>query len=177
MPNQPKAQNLRDLFVLKLKALYDVENQLTKALPKMAKAATDEDLQTAFEDHLAETQNHVKRLEEVFGMLDMKPAKITVEAIRGLAEDGDWVAKNLKGSPALNAGLIAAAQYVEHYEIAGYGSVTEWAKLLGEDDIADVLGKTLEEEETADEKLNELALSRINEEAMGEDEGEETDKE
>lgn len=163
----PKSKDvtLHDLLILKLKALYDVENELLKALPKMAKAAVDEDLKQGFEGHLVQTQEHVERLEKAFSLLNVKPAKTRVEAIRGLIEDANWVIKNLKNTQASDAALIAAAQYVEHYEIAGYGSATEWAELMGHEEVKALLGETLEEEKTTDEKLNALATSKINEEA------------
>lgn len=157
---------LQDLFVMKLKALYDIELQLTKALPKMAKNATDPELSAGFEEHLEETLEHVSRLEEIFGRLGEKPTKTKVEAIRGMIADADWIMKNIKDPDALDASLIAAGQYAEHYEMAGYGAAKEWAKLLGLNEIEDLLNETLKEEKAADAKLNELATARINEQAL-----------
>jgi ferritin-like metal-binding protein YciE len=159
-------ETLNDLFLLKIKALYDVENQLVKALPKMAQKASDPDLKAGFKDHLQETKGHVARLEKIFASLKLRPQATKVEAIRGLIKDGEWVMKNVKNKEALDAALIGAAQYVEHYEMAGYGAAAEWAKLLGMDAAAKLLAQTLEEEEGADEKLNDLAKSQINEQVM-----------
>ncbi len=157
-----KTKSLRDLFVLKLKALYDIETQIIKALPKMAKNATNSKLKDGFVKHLAQTKEQAKRLEKIFKMLKIKAAKTKVEAIRGLTKDADWIIKNVEPDNALDANLIAAAQYVEHYEMAGYGSAREWAKELGEDDIAQLLEKSLEEEKLTDEKLSQLAISEVN---------------
>ncbi len=151
---------------MKLKALYDTELQLAKALPKMAKKATDPELSAGFEDHLAETEEHVRRLEDIFERLGEKASKTKVEAIRGMIADADWLMKNIKDAEALDASLIAAGQYAEHYEMAGYGAAKEWAKLLGLNEIEDILNETLKEEKAADAKLNELATARINEQAL-----------
>jgi ferritin-like metal-binding protein YciE len=153
---------LKDLLIIKLRALYDIETQLVKALPKMAKKATEEELVVAFEDHLRETQVHVERLEHCSENLDIKPAKIKVEGIRGIIADAEWVMKNVSGPMALDANLIAAAQYIEHYEMAGYASAAEWAKTIGALDVADLLITTLEEEKAASQKLERLATSGIN---------------
>ncbi|HTL39395.1 MAG TPA: DUF892 family protein [Methylomirabilota bacterium] len=161
MPKK-KNMNLTDLLILKLKALYDTENRLTKALPKLAKASTDVDLKAAFITHAAETANHVKRLEKIFQTLDLKPQKTTVEAVQGLVADTDWCIKNISGPAALDAALVGAAQYAEHYEIAGYGTALEWAELLDFAGIAQTLEETLEEEKVTDEKLSELAHAKLN---------------
>ncbi len=155
MPTKKEEMNLNDLLITKVSALYDVENNLIKALPKMAEAATDPDLIAGFEEHLEETKNQVGRLEEIFALLDADPEKIKVEAIRGLIADGEWVIKNVHGDEARDANLIRVAQYIEHYEIAGYRGAIAWAKTLGKDDVADLLEETLEEEVMADEKLDE----------------------
>jgi ferritin-like metal-binding protein YciE len=160
-----KKENLHELFLNKLKALYDVEQQIIKALPKMEKAATSKELKKGFSDHLKETKEHAARLEQIFDMMGVKPGKLVSEAIRGLIKDGEWVIKNVKDKNALDANLIAAAQYVEHYEMAGYGTAREWAKLMGHDDAAELLDTTLTEESTTNEKLNELATSEINDKA------------
>ena len=160
--------NLHDLLVIKLQVLYDVETQLVKALPKMAKNSSDEDLKAGFEEHLAQTMGQVNRLERIFAMLDMKPKKLRSESIRGLILDADWVIKNVNGDTALDANLIAAAQSVEHYEIAGYSGAHTWATELGHTEIADLLQETLDEETAAEAKLTELAASRIDHMALPE---------
>jgi ferritin-like metal-binding protein YciE len=162
--------SLQDLLVLKLKALYDVETQLIKALPKMAMKADDEDLRMGFEEHLEQTEVQAGRLEEAFGILDEKPAKTKVEAIRGIIEDAEWVIKNVSGPEARDAALIASAQYVENYEITGYSTASTWATLLGYDDIAELLNTTLDEERATSEKLTELAATKINEMAIVDEE-------
>ena len=156
---------LHDLLITKLQVLADVENVLVKALPKMAKAATDEQLRAGFEEHLEQTKVHAQRLEKMFSLLEASPKKVKSEAIRGLVEDAEWVIKNVKGPEALDANLIAAAQYVEHYEIAGYGSAYEWAMEIEYSEVADLLQQTLLEEKEADEKLSTLAIDKINEKA------------
>lgn len=150
---------LKSLLIQKLQALYDIESELVKTLPKMATAAKHADLKDGFRNHLAETKEQVKRLEEAFDILGEKPKKLKAEAIRGLAKDGDWVIKNVKGKEALDVNLIAAASYVEHYEMAGYMAALKWAELLGEIEVADLLEATLGEEEMADEKLAELGVA------------------
>jgi ferritin-like metal-binding protein YciE len=167
-----KIENLRDLFMVKIMALYDIETQLVKALPKMAKAASDEDLKKGFTDHAKETAIHATRLEEIFEMLDMKPKKMKVEAIRGLIADAEWIIKEKPSADLLDAVLIASARYVEHYEMAGYMSAIEWAELLEMDEAADLLKSTLEEESNTDAKLVELAASSVNKKAMEFDESE-----
>jgi len=158
--------NLHDLLVLKLKSLYDIEQQLVKAIPKMAKAATSEELKSAFEDHLDETQEHVSRLEDIFKQMDSEPEAEEGEAIRGLISDAEWCIKNIENEQVLDASLISAAQSVEHYEMAEYGSAAQWAEQLNLDEVKEILGTTLEEEEMADEKLTTLAESKVNEEAI-----------
>lgn len=165
MTNKNNTMTLHDLLIQKMRALYDVENNLIKALPTMAKNASNEDLVAGFEEHLEQTKEHVARLEKAFKLLKEKPQKLKGEAIQGLIADAEWVIKNVGGSAALDANLIAAAQYVEHYEIAGYGSALAWAREMGHDEVADLLEETLEEEKAADEKLNELATSGVNEAA------------
>jgi ferritin-like metal-binding protein YciE len=157
--------DLHSLLVLKLQSLYDIENQLVRELPKLAKNAHSIELRAAFEKHLDETKNQVVRLEKALEDIKSPVKKSKVEAIRGLAKDADWMIKNISDENARDAGMIAAAQYVEHYEIAGYGSASEWAKLMGHDTVVDLLEESLAEEKAADEKLNELALSGVNERA------------
>lgn len=160
-----KKETLHDLLINKIKVLYDVENEITKALPQMAKAASNSDLKQGFEHHLEETEGQIERLEQIFEHLSMNPEKLESEAIRGLVKDGEWVIKNVKDKKALDANLIAAAQYVEHYEIAGYGTAIEWAKEMGHDEIQKLLEETLEEESHTNEELTKMATSGINSEA------------
>ncbi len=157
--------NLKDLLVEQLEDLYDAENQLTKALPKMSQAASSPDLKNAFNTHLTETQGHVKRLEQVFQTLGEKKQAKTCKAMQGLIAEGDEVIKE-KGAPEVkDAALIAAAQRVEHYEMAGYGSVRTFAQTLGLTDVANTLQQTLNEEGNADKKLTQIAEGRVNERA------------
>jgi len=153
---------LHDLFIIKLQSLYNVESEIIKALPKMIKKATNADLKQGLEEHLAETKGHAERLEEIFQQLGEKPKKLKVEAIRGLVEDAKWVMENVKNPEALDAALIAAAQYVEHYEMAGYGTAVEWAKLMNHTGAEELLQETLDEEKAADEKLSKVAVTEVN---------------
>ena len=157
-------ESLHDLYVDELKDLYNAENQLLKALPKMAKAASASELRTAFEDHLEETREQVQRLEQIFKKLDVSPKGKKCKAMEGLIDEGKEVMEEAQ-PPVLDAALIAAAQRVEHYEMAGYGCVRTFARLLGYDDAAELLQETLDEEGAADERLTELAESIINVEA------------
>ncbi len=156
---------LNDLLIMKMQALYDIEHEIVEALPKMIKAATDEDLKEGFSTHLIETEAQIERLKEVFEILNEKPEKLKVEGIRGILKDGVWVIKNIKNSKALDANLIAAASYVEHYEMAGYIAAISWANILGYSDVADLLEENLSEEKATDEKLSHLASSKIDLEA------------
>jgi len=160
---------LKDLYVDELRDIYNAENQLTKALPKMAKAATSEDLSAGFEEHLEQTRGHIKRLEQIFAEMGEKPTGKKCKGMEGLIEEGKEMIEDeeLEGE-ALDAGLISAAQRVEHYEIAAYGCVRTYANLLGETDAAELLGETLEEEKETDHKLTELA-ENINVQAQQED--------
>ncbi len=159
----PKSKvTLQDLFVMKIQALYDIEQEIIKALPKMAQKATNSELKKGLEEHLEETKEQAERLGQIFGILGERPKKLKVEAIRGMAEDAKWVMSNVKEPKALDASLIASAQYVEHYEMAGYGTAKEWADMLGLDEARDLLEDTLEEEKSADEKLNDVAVSEVN---------------
>jgi len=164
------AENLRELFVEEVRDIYDAERQLTKALPKMAKAAVSDELRSAFEEHLEVTKAHVSRLEEVFKLLDESVRGKTCEGMKGLVKEGDEAISELEGT-VLDAALIAAAQKVEHYEIATYGTLATFAEVLDLQDAKDLLGQTLEEEKEADEKLTAIA-GQINPEAE-EEEGEE----
>lgn len=161
-------KTLKDLFLDELADMYDAEQRIVKALPKMAKAATCDDLKGAIQSHWKETEGHVKKLEQVFRAFDEKAKGKTCEATKGLLEEGDEIAAEFKGSPAINAALIAAAQKVEHYEIASYGCLHEWAGLLGNQKAATILKGILNEEKTANEKLTSLARASSNEEALNE---------
>lgn len=159
-------ESLQDLFVDQLKDLYNAEHQLIKALPRMAKAATDEKLKSAFEDHLEETRGHVERLEQIFEKMDESPKGKSCKAMKGLIEEGKEMMEEDAEPPVMDAGLIAAAQRVEHYEMAGYGCVRNYAKLLGDKEAARLLQETLDEEAAADEKLTSLADNGINRQAV-----------
>lgn len=170
--------NLQDVLVDLLKDTYHAEKQLVKALPRMAKAATSDDLRAAFQSHLTETERHVDRLEKVFAALEMKPVAKVCHGMMGLVQEGKEVIDEKSGSnpTALDAALIAAAQKVEHYEICAYGTLATFAEQLGRDDLAELLKATLNEEEAADEKLNGIAEGSVNAEAAeagGEDDEEE----
>jgi ferritin-like metal-binding protein YciE len=160
-----KLESLHDLYMDELKDLYSAENQLLKALPKMAKAASAPELRTAFEDHLEETRGQVRRLEQIFKKLDASPKGKKCKAMEGLIEEGKEVMGEDAEPVVLDAALIAAAQRVEHYEMAGYGCVRTYARLLGHEEAANLLQDTLDEEAAADKKLTELAETVINVEA------------
>jgi ferritin-like metal-binding protein YciE len=155
-------QSLRDLFIIKLKALYDIEQTIVEALPTMASEATDPDLKAAFENHVVETNMQVKRLEGVFELLEEEPETVKVEAIRGLVEDAEWLIELEPAGEILDAGLIGAARYVEHYEMAGYEGARALAETLGYDEIMEMLDQSLEEEKAADMLLSSLAEDKIN---------------
>ena len=161
-----KLESLKDLYVEQLRDLYSAETQLVDALPKMAEAATAPDLRKAFNDHLRQTSEHVRRLERIFQELQESPKGHTCEGMKGLIKEGEEMIKMRGDSSVLDAGLIAAAQRVEHYEIAGYGTVRTYAELLGRDTHVSLLEHTLQEEEETDERLTELAESHVNEEAL-----------
>jgi ferritin-like metal-binding protein YciE len=163
--SQKSPENLHELLVVKSKALYDVEQQLTKALPKMIEAAHDPELKKAFQDHLSETEGHVAKMEQVLEMLEIAKTPEISDAIRGLVSDAEWCIENIKEPAALDAALIASAQYVEHFEMAGYGTASEWAKTMGHSEIQNILDEISDEEKAANEKLNLLATTRINEAA------------
>lgn len=161
---QPQ-KTLNDLFVETLKDIYFAENKIIKTLPKMAKAAQSRDLAAAFNKHLRETQGQVKRLDQIFKMLGKPVRSKPCEAINGITDEGAEIMKEFKGAPALDAGLLAVAQAVEHYEISRYGTLRTWAEELGMQDAAELLQATLDEEEATDRALTELATSVINLEA------------
>lgn len=158
-------RNLKDLFEHQLKDLYSAETQLSKALPKMKENANDDKLKKAFETHLKETEGHVIRLEEVCSKLGIKPTGETCKAMEGLVKEAESFLKEDTEKDVRDAGLIAEAQRVEHYEISGYGTAVRYAKELGHDDIAATLKKTLDEEYHADDLLTELAEERVNRKA------------
>ena len=163
-----KLKTLRDLYVDELKDLYSAEQQILKALPKMIKKATAPELADAFEDHRKVTEGQVERLEKVFEMLEVSPRGKKCKAMEGLLEEGKELMSEEAEPAVMDAGLIAAAQRVEHYEMAGYGCVRTFARLLGFEEAAELLQETLDEEADADKKLTELAESVINIEAMEE---------
>jgi ferritin-like metal-binding protein YciE len=164
--------NLQELFVDQLRDVYSAERQLTKALPKMAKAATSPNLRNAFQTHLEQTKEHVARVERVFEELGEKPGRKTCEAMEGLVEEGSELIEEGAAPEVLDAGLIAAAQRVEHYEIAAYGTLRSYARLLGHKNAAKVFDTTLKEEEKTDQLLTNLADGEINSKAVVPSDGE-----
>lgn len=156
------AESLHDAFEEELKDVLSAEKQLVKALPKMAKAASNEDLRAGFEEHLEQTKGHVERLEKIFEMLDKAPRAKKCKAMEGLIEEGSEIMEEDADPDVLDAMLIAAAQKVEHYEIATYGTLVAWARRLDMSDAADLLQQTLDEEKETDVKLTELAESSVN---------------
>jgi ferritin-like metal-binding protein YciE len=159
---QAKDKDLNDLFLDTLKDVYYAEKQILRALPKMAKAAASDKLRAAFEKHHDETEGHVERLEKVFELIE-KPARgKTCDAIQGILDEGKEIMEDYKGSDALDAGMLAAAQAVEHYEISRYGTLKQWAQHLGIKDAVRLLDETLQEEKKTDETLTSLAESTVN---------------
>src|SRR3984893_14746662 len=165
-----KLDNLKKLYIEELRDLYSAENKLLKALPKMAKGAASTELKQAFENHLEETEGHVERLEEIFEDLDESPKGKTCYAMKGLVEEGSEILDKDGEESVLDAGIIAAAQKVEHYEIASYGTVRTFADLLNQTEASKLLQETLDEEGEANEKLNALAEGIVNPEALMESE-------
>jgi ferritin-like metal-binding protein YciE len=161
-----KAKKLEDLFHDTLKDIYFAEKRILTTLPKMAKAASALELKAAFEKHLVETEEHVVRLEKVFAMFDKKPQGKTCDAIIGITDEGAEVMKEYKGSLALDPGLLAAAQAVEHYEISRYGTLKTWANELGLMDAVSLLDATLEEEKNTDAPLTDIAENVVNQQAQ-----------
>jgi ferritin-like metal-binding protein YciE len=166
MAKEPK--KLDDLFHDSLKDIYYAEKKILTALPKMAKATQNDDLAAAFEKHEAETEEHVARLEKVFAEIDEKPQGKKCPAIDGIIDEGKEIMEEYKDSPALDAGLVAAAQAVEHYEICRYGTLATWAQELGHTKAVGLLKDTLAEEEATDEALTELAEAVVNQKAQAE---------
>ncbi|MBP1862109.1 YciE/YciF ferroxidase family protein [Rhizobium herbae] len=160
-------KTLDELFHDTLKDVYFAENKIVATLPKMQKAAKNTQLKTAFEKHLAETKVHVERLEEVFKIIGKKPEKKTCAAIMGITDEGAEIMEEYEGSPALDAGLLAAAQAVEHYEMSRYGTLRTWALELGMKDAAKLLQTTLDEEQATDIALTGIATSVVNQKAEG----------
>jgi ferritin-like metal-binding protein YciE len=171
-------QALKELYIDELKDIYNAENQLVKALPKMAKAANSEELRTGFEEHLEQTRGHVQRLEQIFKELGEKPSGKKCKGMEGLVAEGQEMMGEDFEDDVMDAALISAAQRVEHYEIAAYGTVRTYAELLGEDTAVQLLEQTLEEEKETDQKLTDMA-SEINVRAMseGSEAGSEEDEE
>jgi ferritin-like metal-binding protein YciE len=161
-----KIEKLSDLFLHTLQDIYYAEKHIVKALPKMVKASDSEQLAKAFDAHLAETKEHVARLEQVFELLGEKPKATKCPAIEGILEEADELAKEIKDADTRDAAIIAAAQAVEHYEITRYGTLVSWATLLGNKEAATILGKTLKEEHAADDKLTKIGEGRLNMQAV-----------
>jgi ferritin-like metal-binding protein YciE len=160
-----KLESLKDLYIEQLQDLYSAEKQLLDALPKMSDRATSLDLKNAFNQHLGQTEEQVRRLEQIFQDLGESPKGHTCEGMKGLIKEGEEMIKMKGDDKVIDAGLIAAAQRVEHYEIAGYGTVRTYAEMLGQSQHVTLLERTLQEEEMTDEKLSQLAESHINQEA------------
>jgi ferritin-like metal-binding protein YciE len=169
--NKTNMKTLKVLFLSELADMYDAERRIVKALPKMAAAATCDKLKKAILAHLKETEGHVTKLEQVFESFDEKIKGKTCEATVGLLKEGDEIAADFKGSPAINAALISAAQKVEHYEMASYGCLHEWAGLLGNKEAAGLLNEILDQEKAANETLTALARANSNKEALSESDG------
>jgi ferritin-like metal-binding protein YciE len=158
-------KNLSALFLDTLKDIYYAEKHIYKSLPKMAKAATSDDLRDAFEKHHDETEGHIERLEQIFELLGEPARAKKCDAIEGILDEGKEIMNEYKGAPALDAGLLAAAQAVEHYEISRYGTLKSWADKLGLKDAITLLDETLAEEKKTDETLSKIAVSAVNAEA------------
>jgi ferritin-like metal-binding protein YciE len=172
MANSKKAaastKGLEDLFLDGLKDIYYAEKKILKALPKMAKGAEDEQVSAAFEKHRLETEGQVERLEEIFDIFGVAARGKTCPAIDGILEEGSEILEEYKGAPSIDAGLVGAAQAVEHYEIARYGTLIAWATSLGKDDVVELLNATLEEETATDEALTALGQGGVNDRAVAE---------
>lgn len=179
----PATMTLHDLFLDELRDIYNAERQITKALPKMIKATSHDELRSALENHLEETEGQIERLDEIFSTLGEKARGKTCDGMAGIIEEGKKVLEQKADDETKDAAVVAAAQRVEHYEIAAYGTLVAWANAMGHDDVASLLEASLEEEKAADEKLTQVAESGLNEQAArlahpdGEDEDEESDDE
>jgi ferritin-like metal-binding protein YciE len=161
-----KTKTMEDLYLQELKDLYDGEKQLIKALPKMAKAASSTELKAALEEHLQQTERQAQRLEQIFSRRSEKPAGIKCTGMQGILEEGEGLISEVGQSPLRDAGLIAAVQKVEHYEMAGYGTVCTFARRLGDNHAVELLQQTLNEEKAADQKLSTIAESMVNPQAV-----------
>jgi len=161
-------KTMEDLFLEEIRDLLDAEKQIIKALPKMVKAATSEELIEGFEEHLEQTRGHVERLEQIFSEMGLKSGGVKCAGMEGVLKEGEEMISQTEAGPVRDAGLIAAAQRVEHYEMAGYGAARTFAQLLGREEAAELLQETLDEEKETDEKLTEIAESMINERALAE---------
>jgi len=168
-----KEAKFDELFKEELQDLYDAERQIIQALPKMAEAASNEELKSAFEEHLEQTKEQVKRLDRVFQAIGEKPQGKTCEGMQGLLKEGEKIIAEIPKSPVLDAAMIGAAQKVEHYEISGYGTARTMAEMLGQQDAAELLEETLDEEKATDETLTEIAESIMSGEDTDEEEEEE----
>jgi ferritin-like metal-binding protein YciE len=168
-----KEAKFEDLLKEELQDLYDAENQIIEALPKMVEAASSEELKSAFEDHLEQTREQVKRLDRVFKAIGEKPQRKTCEGMQGLLKVGEKIIAEIAKSPVLDAAIIGAAQKVEHYEISGYGTARTMAEMLGQQDAAELLEETLDEEKATDETLTEIAESIMSGDSGDEEEEEE----
>ena len=168
MSNSMDQNKLMKLFEDELKDIYWAEKALTKAIPKLIKNATSEELVEALENHLEETEEQVKRVEEIFKLIGKKPAAKKCEAMEGLIKESESIMEECEEGPMCDAGIISAAQKVEHYEIASYGTLRAFAEIMGHDDVVKLLEETLNEEKSADEKLTEIAVTAINIEAVEE---------
>lgn len=171
------SETLQDAFVDEIKDLYNAEKQLTKALPKLAKNATNEALREALESHLAETAGHIQRLEQIFGLLDEKPRGKHCAGMAGIIEEGNAMLEEDFEGAVMDACIIAAGQRSEHYEMAAYGTCVAWAEALGLTEAAELLSATLAEEKAADQKLSALAEGDINEAATSGESGDEEEEE
>ncbi|MBK8769368.1 MAG: ferritin-like domain-containing protein [Rhizobiales bacterium] len=158
-------KTLEDLFTETLKDMYYVEKKLVKTLPTMEKKAVDQELKDAINSHAAETETHVARLEQVFEACEIKPQAKKCEALEGLLEEANEVLEDIKDDRAMDAAIISSAQTVEHYEMARYGALIAWAKELGWNEAADIMQETLDEEESADQKLSDIAEDAVNQRA------------
>lgn len=163
-----KLNTLKDLYIEELKDVYDAEKEIVKALPKMAKSASSPELRNAFEDHLEQTRTHVQRLEEIFAGMGEQPKTKKCHGLRGIVDEGEDLMGEDGNPSVIDAGLIAGAQRVEHYEIAVYGSLNTWAREFGDERAAQLLRTTLEEEKQTDEKLTNIAESAVNVQAESE---------
>jgi ferritin-like metal-binding protein YciE len=161
-----RIESMEDLFVEQIEDLYDAEERLVKALPKMAEACSTAELRSAIEEHVQQTKGHVQRLQQVFSEVGKNPKGQTCDAMKGMIKEGEEIIDDIRQSPLRDAGLIAIGNRVEHYEMSGYGTAREFAKCLGLSRSVDLLQQTLEEEKRTDAKLTQIAQQRVNQEAL-----------